>query len=90
MAAFDDVSGLPSAMPATSPVSPDELLGVARTVASFGRRPAYAELEAELARALEAMGGPSALDEPDAAARGAKRKLGIVFVAALEKQCATL
>ena len=31
MAAFDDVSGLPPAMPATSPISPDELPGVART-----------------------------------------------------------
>ena len=73
MAAFDDVSGLPAAAAVSAaavsavPVSHDELIGVARTVASCGRRPAYAELEAELARALEAMGGPSALDEPDAA-----------------------
>ena len=65
MAAFDDVSGLPAAAAVSAtavsaaPVSPDELIGVARTVASFGRRPAYAELEAELARTLEAMGGPT-------------------------------
>ena len=92
MAEFSNISGSGGSLPpvrADLSVVPGALIGVARTVAGIGGCPPIAELEANLALALEALGGPGGgVDQQDATLRSAKRKLGIVFVAALNKLCA--
>ena len=92
MAEFSNISGSGGSLPrvrADLSAVPGALIGVARTVAGIGGSPPIAELEANLALALEALGGPGGgVDQQDASLRSAKRKLGIVFVGALEKLCA--